>query len=176
MARKRRIGYRRVNKSYYDYYYQKFWPMIHKIVNRFVQAKDNFDDYLDLANREFLYALSFFDCNKGSLSTWIYIYISGCIRRHQFYYEQRHNRFKTGLELKSFYCQDFESPIFIEEILNLLNPIERLVISSHYIKGLSLAKIAKSIHLDRSNVHYIKTKAIQKIKNRLSPLNNEANS
>ena len=164
-----------MNNAVYEDIYLKYHDRVFSYIKARVNGHHEAQDLTADVFVKVLNSFDSFDSEKAELSTWIYTIASNTIRDH---IRRVGVRMKHGCDVSEEHLEVLASEddncadgLLKEETLSLLaaaleklSERERMIVVMHFYKGVSHKEISVHLNLSYSNVRYISSQAVEKIR------------
>ncbi len=163
---------RRITKSQYDLFVKKFERMLHDCARKSVTFGMGYDEKINIGYEQLLYVMIHFDIkrypqfDKGTFTSFLFHRIRGTTQ-HQVKNIMKHSVVQPMSKEQLDNCKptttDLDLPILVEELLNILNPTDRILMES-IMQGKSRRQIGIEIGVTRNFAHSRTKRVLAKLK------------
>lgn len=163
---------RRITKSQYDLFVKKFERMFHSCAQKNATFGVEYDEKINIGYEQLLYVMIHFDnkkypqFNKGTFTSFLFNRIYG-VTRHKVKNSLKHSVVRSVDKEQLDNCKptivDLDLPILVEELLNVLNPIDRILMES-IMQGKSRRQIGIEIGVTRNSAHSRTKRVLAKLR------------
>ena len=137
-----------------------------QISKKYSSSTVTFEDNMAVALEQLLYAMIHYNPDRGAFTTYFYHRLWGCIRHS--YQRQERCICPSNSEAEMLTLQEnkmeIDLPMFVDELLSCLNPYQRKVIESYFLKNLTLREIEAITNTSYTTVQTNREKALKKIR------------
>lgn len=170
---------RRITSDQYEWYYRRYTPVIHKIISACNFHPSCRDDMMIIAGQGLLKAMEEYDPSRNvAFITFMYRRILGMLLNAK-RAEQRQTRMESidGDEdmpsIPAVVYDDLDSKVYVEEVLECLEPFERQVVTLSYGHEMSLRQVAAKMGCSYDKIWRVKREACRKLVKRWPDANLE---
>ena len=152
---------KRINKSYYEYYYKKYERLLKYIANI---KTNSYDDNFSICSYELLYALCHYDKKRSTFNTYLTHRLRYKVMNFNNKEKLKKDREPSLGNRKKLIDDSFYNELYVNELLELVSDEEKIILVKYYLESYTLQEISDQLKISLMDVFLIKRRSIAKIK------------